>query len=65
MKAQLTFTRTLVQFSQYGDVKRKLVNAPKMAAMNIIKSGYGRVKISVLHEYQDAGALIYGNVSDC
>ena len=64
MKRNLTFTRTLVQFTQYGDVKRKVVNAPKLAALNIIKSVYGRVPISILHEYKSDSALVYGQLSD-
>lgn len=63
-KIILTNIRTVVQFSQYGDVKRVIFNGNKLLAMNIIRSAYGVKQFSILHEYKENGYLPQGYYSD-
>lgn len=52
-KFKLTNARTLLQFSQYGEVKKVLYNGNKLMAMNAIKFKYGVKQFSFMNEYID------------
>ena len=61
---QLTNVRTVLQFSQYGEVKKVLFNGNKLMAMNAIRRSHGVPFFSVLHEmlfdtYLPEGRWIY------
>jgi|688.fasta_scaffold515473_3 hypothetical protein len=62
MERKTTFTRTLCQFTQYGDVIRKIYVGNKLQAMNAVKFAYGVKHFSVLHEYTDKQALKEGTI---
>lgn len=59
----LTNIRTLVQFSQYGEVKKILFVGNKLMAMNTIRSGYGVKEFSMLHEHKVDNYLVQGTYS--
>jgi hypothetical protein len=62
MERKTTFTRTLCQFTQCGDVIRKIYVGNKLQAMNAVKFAYGVKQFNILHEYQDQSALIEGTI---
>lgn len=57
----LTNIQTLLQFTQYGDVKRIVYNGNKLRAMNSIKLAYGVKSFSIINEYKVAYFLPEGS----
>ena len=57
-KVQLTNVRTLLQFSQYGEVKKVLYNGNKLMAMNAIRFAYGVRQFSCMNEYIDKNGYL-------
>lgn len=61
MQNKLTNVRTLVQFSQYGEVKKIEFVGNKLLAMNSIRSAFGVKSFSMLHEYTVDTYLMQGS----
>ena len=62
MQKKITNIRTKVQFTTTTGVLGRVICANKLRAMNIVKSTFGNVQISILHEYKTDGFLIEDTV---